>query len=501
MSTPSPSSPSAGLATSILGLLGAMLIFAPLFRSGQPPLALLVLQLLAVALLLLVLWRPRAGLVSPGEALALALLLVLPLLYLFPVPEALSTWLPGRAPYAEARSLLGDGSGGGLAPVSLVPRETEAALLFLLIPIGVFLGTRALTPRHAMALVAVLLSMAAFQALLGLLQFGSGKGSPELLGISLAEVRVALGTYTNQNHLAGLLNMVLPMALGLMIFFIGRRGRDDRVGWRVGVAFVASLRGHKALMYGAIALLLLLGVIFTRSRAGIALAMLGVLVATVAFARRIGGSNVYGATGTVVALALGVGIAIGLVPVLDRFSVEGAIADARWPIFSATLAGIGTFLPLGSGPGNYPEVFPAFQPGELGRWFINRAHNDYLEWLFEGGLLAGALIVLFAVLYLRQWARVWPGEAWSRSRFVQVGAGIGLLLLALHSLVDYNLHIAANVVYFAFLAGLFFADPAQEPAPVRRRRRTPDLAPSDDETLSAGPGRPAPDQIPNPFLD
>lgn len=478
-----------------------MLVFAPLFRSGQPPLALLTLQLLAVAVLTLVLWRPPPALVSRAEGLALALLLVLPLLYLIPLPETLAVLLPGRATYAEARSLLADAPPAGWPALSLVPLRTEAALLFVLIPIAVFLGVRALGPGRALPLVLLLLGIAAFQALIGLLQYGSGKGSPELLGISFADVRAALGTYTNQNHLAGLLNMVLPIALGLLVFSVGRGRDDERPSWRGRVAFFASLRGHKALMVGAIALLLLLGLIFTRSRAGIALAMLGVLVATVAFARRIGGSNVYGPTGTVVAFALGIGIAIGMVPVLDRFSVEGAIADARWGIFSATLAGIGTFLPLGSGPGNYPAVFPAFQPAELGRWFINHAHNDYLEWLFEGGMLAGALIVLVLVLYLRQWARVLRGDAWSRFRFVQVGAGLGMLLLALHSLVDYNLQIAANVVYFAFLAGLFFTDPAQEDAPRRRRRRTPDLARPDADTPAAAPGRPPPDQIPNPFLD
>jgi O-antigen ligase len=482
-------------------LLGAMLIFAPLFRSGQLPLALLALQLLAVAVLALVLWRPRPAPITRAEGLALIMLLVLPLLYLIPVPGALAALLPGRGVYVEAQALLMAAPPDRWAPSSLVPVETEQALLFLLIPVGVFLGVRVLRPDRAMPLVLLLLGVAALQALIGLLQYGAGKGSPELLGISLADARVALGTYTNQNHLAGLLNMVLPIALGLMVFSVGRGRDDERAGWRGRVAFFASLRGHKALMYGAIALLLLVGVIFTRSRAGIALAMLGVLVATVAFARRIGGSNVYGPTGTVVAFALGIGIAIGLVPVLDRFSAEGAIADARWGIFSATLSGIGTFLPFGSGPGNYPDVFPAFQPAELGRWFINHAHNDYLEWLFEGGLLAGALVVFVLALYLRQWARVWPGETWSRLRFVQVGAGIGMLLLALHGLVDYNLHIAANVVYFAFLAGIFFSDPATEAWSRRRRRRTPDLAGVDAEAPAAAAGRPASDQIPNPFLD
>jgi O-antigen ligase len=260
-------------------------------------------------------------------------------------------------------------------------------------------------------------------------------------------------------------------------------------------------------LYGVIAVLLLVGLIFTRSRGGISLGILGVLLSTVVFGRRIGGDNLYGPMGSIVAFALGIGIAIGLGQVLDRFSVAAAVSDARWTILSSTLEGIGTFAPIGSGPGNYPDVYPAFQPAVLGRWFINHAHNDYAEWLFEGGLLAAALVLLFLALYARQWGRVWTRGSWPRFRFAQVGAGIGILLLGLHSLIDYNLHIPANVVYFAFMAGVFFSDPAAETKTTGRRRRprrTPNLEDTAEVTavpVGTAAAQSPPGQIKNPFLD
>jgi O-antigen ligase len=256
------------------------------------------------------------------------------------------------------------------------------------------------------------------------------------------------------------------------------------------------------LLYGVVALFLLVGLIFTRSPAGITLSMLAVLLSAAAFPRRIGGSDRYVPTGSVVAFAVGIGITVGLLVVLDRFSASEPIQQARWPIFSATLDGIDAFLPVGSGPGTYVDVFPAFQPLELGRWLINHAHNDYLEWLLEGGLLAALLMLFLLVLYARQWRRVWPGEQWSRFRFVQVGAGIGLLLLLLHSLVDYNLRMPANVAVFSFLAGVFFVSPGELPQTARRRgRRTPKLAEISDSPPERESERPPADQIPNPFLD
>lgn len=509
MSHASPTSaPHAPLAhqAAVTWLLGALLVLAPLFRSGQPALAVLVLELLALGVLVLVLWRPPPRLVSRWEGLAIGLLLAIPPLALIPVPASWAAWLPGRGPYLTALSLLGrDGSGSGL---SLYPLETESAVLLLLVPIALFLGTRVLTENRIVALVLLLLGAGSAQALLGLLQYGAGPGSPAFLGLTIPGVARAQGTYTNPDHLSGLLEMLLPIALALLFYSVGRGGREAPRGLRERVAFLGSLGGHTAVLYGAIALLLLVGLVFARSRAGIALGMLGILLSTLLFARRIGGDNVYGPTGTLIALALGSGIAIGLVPVLDRFSVEGAVSDARWTIYSATLKGIGTFSPLGSGPGTYPDVFPALQPPELGRWFINHAHNDYLEWLFEAGLLAAVLITLVAVLYALRWLRVRTWEDWSRLRFIQVGAGIGTLMILLHGLADFNLHIPANIVYFAFLLGVFCADPETAGDPVRRRRTPvmgmPDPQPAPPAAPGSGTRRPAPpppDQIKNPFLD
>lgn len=119
--------------------------------------------------------------------------------------------------------------------------------------------------------------------------------------------------------------------------------------------------------------------------------------------------------------------------------------------------------------GTYAEVFRGFHPaGVGGDFYINHAHNDFAEWLMEGGVLAAALIVVLGALYLGQWRRVWRVRKWQTFQMMQAGAGVGLFLLVLHGLTDYNLRIPANALYFAFLAGLFFHP--GENGDVRRRR-------------------------------
>ncbi|WP_176722475.1 O-antigen ligase family protein [Candidatus Thiosymbion oneisti] len=487
-------------------LLGTILVFAPLFRAGQEPVPLLTLQLLAVLVFLLSLWTPAAShRLRKPEIIVLALLFLFPLLFIIPVPSLPLDWLPGRDKYLEALALSGQDQLMWAPTLSIYPLETESAWLTLLIPVAVFVATRKLARPHLDQLILLVMAIAGIQAALGLMQFGGGPESPLYLGSPYAQFGSGMGTYTNRNHLAGLIELVLPVTLALSLYSLGRNERRDPRSWRARILFLSTLRGHAAFLYGALALLLLLGMIFTRSRTGISLTILAVLAVTFSFGRRIGGNNVYGPIGTIVTFVVGIGIAIGLAPVLDRFASADLQEDSRWIVFSATVDGILDFFPLGSGPGTYPDVFHAFQPTELGDFFVNHAHNDYLEWLFEGGVFVALLIALLLGLYVVQWGKVWTKEAWSRFRFLQVGAGIGIFLLLLHEFVDYNLLIPANMVYFAFLAGIFFSDPDQRAVSSRghgRERPLPDSMP----TTSPGgpvvkPMEPASDQIKNPFLD
>jgi len=467
---------------------------------------LLALQLFAVLLLLLSLWTPvTSRSLRKSEIIVLTLLLLFPLLFIIPMPGLPSDWLPGRDQYVTALALSGPDHLDRAPTLSIYPLKTESAWLTLLIPVAVFVATRKLALPHLYRLILLVIAIACIQAVLGLMQFGGGPQSLLYLGLTHTHFNSGVGTYTNRNYLAGLIELVLPITLALFLYSLGRNDRRAPHGWRKRFLFLSTLRGHAAFLYGALALLLILGVIFTRSRTSIVLTIVGVLAVTFAFGRRIGGDNVYGPVGTIIAFVVGIGIAIGLTPVLDRFASTDLQGATRWVVFAATLDGILDFFPLGSGPGTYPDVFHAFRPVELGDSFVNHAHNDYLEWLFEGGVFVALLTVLLLGLYLVRWGKVRTKEVWSRFRFLQVGTGIGIFLLLLHELVDYNLHIPANMVYFAFLAGIFFSDPDQPAVSNRRRgkkRQASDSMPAvtpDDPVVK--PMVPASDQIRNPFLD
>ena len=180
--------------------------------------------------------------------------------------------------------------------------------------------------------------------------------------------------------------------------------------------------------------------------------------------------------------------------------MQDPVDDARWKIFDATAQAIGEFFPLGSGAGTFEDVMRRFHPADFPGVTINRAHNDYLEWLLECGLIAGLLIAFWLLFYVRQWGRVWKQGEWTPFRFAQAGAGIALLLMMLHSLVDFNLRIPANAVFVALLAAVFFHRSLEEKRQRSSRRRES----SRDGDEGSKPGPPPTSTIPpenqvNPF--
>ena len=365
---------------------------------------------------------------------------------------------------------------------------TEASGLALLPPLAVFLATIQLTIPHLLRLTLVFLGIATAEALLGLIQYGDGPDSVFRFGNTLMGDS-ASGTYINRNHLAGLLEMALPIGLALLAATVGHgrpphasgsRGRRGRT-FRQWLARFSVARLNQAALFGAAAMAILLGLIFTRSRAGVSMAMLGILLCTLAFSYRLGGRNVYGLMGTFTAVGIGLASLIGLAPVWSRFALQDPLEDGRWKIFDATVQAIGEFFPLGSGVGTFEDVMRRFHPANFPGVTINRAHNDYLEWLLELGLMAAVLIAVWLLFYVRQWGRVWKRGEWMQFRFVQAGAGIALLLMMLHSLVDFNLRIPANAVFTAFLAAMFFHRPLEEE---RRRSSRQREAASQDERRS-----------------
>jgi len=439
-------------------LVAFMLVIAPFFHSGKPPLAQMILNLGGVLLLCVI---ALAGLYRQQldrrlwSFLALSVLAVA--IYLVPVPWGVWKALPGRDLYTEVyRWLMEYQQVEPDLRLSIVPYQTMNALLALLPPLAVFLGALALSGEKIRQLVVLLLGIASLQAAIGILQALSIL-PVEVFGIPLHEGR-GMGSYLNRNHFAGLLEMAMPLAFA-MLFHAASDGRERH----------GELSGHRIrllLFYGGMIFLFVTAILFSRSRAGILLAILAIVLSLAVFYHFRRGAGSVKTVTAVTGLAAVVAIGIASIPVLNRFVSLNPMDDDRWTTFENTIEGIRAFFPVGSGPGTFPDIYRAFQPVEQ-MLFINHAHNDYLELLLEMGLLGAIIIIAFLFLYVTGWTRLDRQHA-DQMQLFQVASGISLFILLLHSLVDFNLHTPANAIVFAFLAGIFF----RKRQDLQRRRKS-----------------------------
>jgi O-antigen ligase len=113
----------------------------------------------------------------------------------------------------------------------------------------------------------------------------------------------------------------------------------------------------------------------------------------------------------------------------------------------------GDYTLTGSGFGAFSELIPAYLPrGENDHWF--QLHNDYLEVYLAGGLVAVALASWLTLVFAIRAVRVVRMESRHGRLLPSLGLVLGLLAIAVHESVDFNLQVPANALLFVVIAAI-----------------------------------------------
>ncbi len=241
------------------------------------------------------------------------------------------------------------------------------------------------------------------------------------------------GPYVNHNHYAGLMEMLVPIPL---VFSLTRGARGARkILAGIAAAVMAStifLSGSRGGMIAFLAQTALLAVILfwrqkSRSLNWVLLPFLAVGLGLVLW---LGGGELAQRLATLHAetrTELSGGTRLDI----DRDALR---MFARRPI-------------SGWGLGVFPDVYPQFRSFNT-NFFINEAHNDYLQLLVEMGGLGFAIMLWFlGALFRNAWRKL---QHWSDDTNGAVGlaALLGVTGILVHSLVDFNLQVPANASLF-----------------------------------------------------
>jgi len=114
----------------------------------------------------------------------------------------------------------------------------------------------------------------------------------------------------------------------------------------------------------------------------------------------------------------------------------------------------------GAGLAGYWAEVPAFHEGS-GVSTPQQAHNDYLEMLASGGLIGATILIWFVVALIQQTRRnIQSSKGFQHA--VSVGAIVGVAGVAVHSVVDFGLHVGVNALVLMALLALLSPKPFKE---------------------------------------
>ena len=366
---------------------------------------------------------------------SLGILVILVAFQLIPLPPSIWHTLPARGPIAEMDALVGDLE--RWRPLTLAPMRTWNALGSLIVPVAGLLLALAVGARTR-KLLQIIAGLGVANAALGLLQVVSGRSSPLYL-YELTNRGSAVGLLANENHSA-----VFAVCSLLVVVRLGLEAQRERQAAWLRIFYPAA--------FGLIFLVALV----SGSRAGFAASMGAVLIAGLMVwlyradpPRRVAaGRNVPESKATqsrlflllpVVAIVATVGafIALGRLPAVQDLMARDSFADLRWSILPIIQDMAGVFWLTGTGFGSFEQVFHIFEPSSmLFERYVNQAHNDWLQIVIEGGILA---VLLLAGLVAWVTIKVVRLSA-NREKWVAAISWIGIFgVLAAASLVDYPL--------------------------------------------------------------
>lgn len=269
------------------------------------------------------------------------------------------------------------------------------------------------------------------------------------------------GSYVNHNHYAGLMELLIPIPLIIAVSHFAEEKQRVAAGIAaaimVGTVFLSGSRGG---MLGILVELIVFGVVVFRKQRGIriALAAAAFAIFVVGLLTWLGGKEVSSRVASISTEARSE-ISGGMRLSIDR---DGFQMFRHKPV-------------LGWGLGTFPVVYPQFRSFYT-NFFVNEAHNDYLQLLAETGLCGfGVLIWFLIVLYRRSLRKIgnWNSDVSSAATFTCFLSFTGILI---HSFFDFNLQVPANAAIF-----YVFCSVAAAPSLLQRSKKRRPVSSDEEE--------------------
>ncbi|MBO6526338.1 O-antigen ligase family protein [Erythrobacter sp.] len=318
-------------------------------------------------------------------------LTLLVLLQLVPLPPALWQDLPGRTEIAQMDAALGFEA--FWRPLSLAPMRSWNVLGSLVVPAAGLLLAIA-SGVSSLTLLRIIAGLGVLNALLGLLQIVSGE-SGIFYFYEITNRGSSVGFFANENHAA-----VFAACSMLVLALLNSKIRESRrAQW-------------ERLIYPGAFFLIFFVSLAGNSRAGFVAAVGAVLASSAMLAltqrtrRGLPSANVtrrwfdehprlvLAVPLVIVLLTVAAFLALDRTPAARDILARDSFEDLRWSLWPVIVEMLEHHWVLGAGFGSFEQVYHIYEPSSLLLpRYVNQAHNDWAQFIIEGGVLACLLLI------------------------------------------------------------------------------------------------------------
>jgi O-antigen ligase/tetratricopeptide (TPR) repeat protein len=241
--------------------------------------------------------------------------------------------------------------------------------------------------------------------------------------------------FANRNHFAGYIEMILMLSIAFFMIRYGpKRGLFQILSVYIGIA-----------------------IFFSMSRGGIigmlsGLAFLTIILAVHNVQRR----NIWLIVSFLI-LIIGITSYLGIEPVLDRLGTlenPQLAGKGRLEYWQGTMRLIKDNGWFGTGPGTFIYTFPRYQSEYCANFIVSHAHNDYLEYMAEGGITGFLFLSLLLFLFFTKTIKKLINLENRELQIIGFCALAACISLIFHSFFEFNFHIPSNAVLFVVCAAI-----------------------------------------------
>jgi O-antigen ligase len=244
----------------------------------------------------------------------------------------------------------------------------------------------------------------------------------------------SFSTFGNKNHFAAYMIMISNVSVAYALYCKNK---------------------YKKIIFSFIAAIICASVFLSLSRGGSISLIIALIMMSCLLAKEKVQTNQHWIIMGVIIFALVLVSISGFGPLSNRMSfVWNSLMD-RWTIVADAFTIFKNFPIFGVGLGNFSDIFTLYQRSKFVAYY-DYLHNDYLQFLFEAGLISAVLLLVFFFSLFKAILNETSNRHDPFVKNIVIGGFCGIAGTVIHSFIDFNFHIPAVTFLFWLLLGLIY---------------------------------------------